>query len=704
MRFSFDKAACQNTRRALSREWLLTNARGDYASSTILCCNTRKYHGLLVVNTDFGRHVLLSTLEESVIGGGKEFFLSVRKHPGTLYPHGHQYLESFNLEQWPQCVYRVGEVRLCREILLSQNESRLVLRYSIDGPANMPPLTLRIRPMLAFRNFHALTKANPTLREETSAMERGFGISPYVGLPSLYVQAQSAGQVPLGNTGIGFTPEPTWCHNVEYFKEQERGFPYEEDLFMPGMLEIPLPQLPKGGCVYVVVGTSPCDDDLDELWQEESQVRLKAHKNGGGIIGHLEQAGQQFCITTAKERPAVLAGYHWFDAWGRDTLISLPGLAFMSGREDFGLKVLVDVSTHIRNGLVPNMFSDTGDHAYNSVDAALWYAYCVQTVLDTMPGGKAWVHEHAWSALKAIIEGYRKGPGMGIYVDEQGLLHAGDDRTQLTWMDAQADGHPVTPRHGCPVEVNALWYNTLALTDQLAVIFNEPKPSGDDLLATMRKAFLKRFWISEKGGYLGDVWRNGVLDRSIRPNQIFAVSLPHAILQEEYQPQVVECVRNRLLTPFGLRTLSPDDSAYKGRYHGDPASRDAAYHQGTVWPWLLGHYTDALLRVVYDDQAAAQDLLETVTPLFSVHLARAGLGGISEVFDGTPPHEPEGCITQAWSVAECLRMLKRLRTIATDIFQMWENKVAYQMAHPASGDTAGVCRITMTTGKPAEKK
>lgn len=704
MRFSFDKAACQNTRRALRKEWLLTNDLGDYASSSILCCNTRKYHGLLVVNTAFGRHVLLSTLEESVVGGGKEFFLSTRQHPEVLHPHGHEYLEAFLLDQWPQSVYRVGEVRLRREILLVRSKSRVILRYSIEGPDRIPPLTLRIRPLLAFRNFHALTSQNGVLREETAAVEGGFGIAPYTGLPPLYIQAQSVERIPRGRPGIAFAPEPAWCRNVEYFKEQERGFPFTEDLFMPGVLEIPLPPLPKGGCVYVAIGTEPCAESMDKIWQTESHACMKAHKNGGGIVGHLEQSGRQFCITTPSGRPAVLAGYHWFDAWGRDTLISLPGLTFLSGREELGLRILADVGKHIHNGLVPNMFSDTGSHAYNSVDAALWYAYCVQTVLDAVPNGLAWVREHAWHSIKAIVEGYRNGLGMGIYVDADGLLHAGDAHTQLTWMDAQLHGHPITPRHGCPVEVNALWYNTLALADRLAQAFKEPELAGTHALTHMRKTFVQRFWVHEKGGYLGDVWRDGWLDQSIRPNQIFAVSLPNAILPEEYQPQVVECVRNRLLTPFGLRTLSPDNPAYKGRYHGTPADRDAAYHQGTVWPWLLGHYTDALLRVAWDVDGAVQNLLKIITPLFSVHLADAGLAGISEVFDGSPSYEPDGCITQAWSVAECLRLLRRLREVSPYIFHVWEENVAYQMAHPASGDTAGVCRITMTTGKTVTKK
>lgn len=703
MRFSFDKAACQNTRRALHREWLLTNGLGDYASSSILCCNTRKYHGLLAVNTTYGRHVLLSTLEESVTGGGKKFFLSTRQHPGALYPRGHEYLEAFQLDQWPRCVYRVGEVSLTREIVLMRGKSRLLLRYELRGPEGIPPLTLHISPLLAFRSFHALTCANSQLNPETFAADGGFGVRPYESLPPLYIQAQGH-ERKTGNGDVSlpsFTPAPDWCRKVEYFEERERGFPYSEDLFTPGMLEIPLPSLPRGGCVYLAVGTEPCADDYRKLWEQESRARIRAHRAGGGIIGQLAQAGRQFCIETPAGRPAVLAGYHWFDDWGRDTLISLPGLTFHADRADFGLRVLAEIPHHIRNGLVPNMFSESGPHAYNSVDASLWYAAALQSVLETVPDGLAWVREHAWEALKSIIAGYRSGPGMGIFVDNLGLLHAGDAQTQLTWMDAQAGGKPVTPRNGCPVEINALWYNTLALADALAERFGEQPPAGNMLLRSMREAFLQRFWIAAGGGYLGDVWRDGNLDQSVRPNQIFAVSLPHPILGEDYQTHVVECVRNKLLTPYGLRTLAPDSPAYRGQYKGAPETRDAAYHQGTVWPWLLGHFADALLRTAWDTEGAAQALLGTLTPLFCEHLADAGLASISEVFDGSPPYTPGGCIAQAWSVAECLRMLKRIRTAAPQVFERWEQQLAYRMANPVSGDTTGVCRITMTLGASA---
>lgn len=683
MRFTFDKAACQNTRRALRKEWLLTNGLGDYSSSSILGCNTRKYHGLLVVNTLHGRQVLLSALEESVTGGGKEFFLSTRQHPNTLYPHGHEYQESFVLEDLPKFSYRVGDVRIHREILLLPGQSRLLLRWTVEGSSRVPPLTLRIRPLLAYRGFHQLAQANSNLRVRTSRVPGGFGIEPYENMPALFIQASGQSD---------FIPAPDWFYKTEYLLERMRGFEDSEDLFQPGIMEITLPPLPQGGSVLLSAGISPCDEDLDELWRTYSKSPARKHQHTG-LAGHLADESRRFCITGPSGRESVLAGYHWFDAWGRDTLIALPGL-FTAGLTDFGLRVLTQVAATQKNGLTPNCFAENGDHAWNSVDASLWYAFAVQSYLKAHPEGLDWVREHAWPALKGIVAGYRQGPGMDIFVDQNGLLHAGNAQSQLTWMDAQAHGRPVTPRHGCPVEINALWYNTLAFVDYLAAQFREPEWESTRALRTLRVAFFEHFWVARGGGYLGDVWRDGMLDQSVRPNQILAVSLPYPILEDQYQPQVVECVRNKLLTPFGLRTLAPDDSNYKGRYEGGPDQRDAAYHQGTVWPWPLGHYTDALLRVAWDVKGASQALLETVTPLFYEHLVRSGLGSISEVFDASPPYRANGCMAQAWSVTEVLRMLVNLKDAAPDVYASWEKKLAQNLAEPW-GDTAGICRVTL---------
>ncbi|MDR1857557.1 MAG: amylo-alpha-1,6-glucosidase [Desulfovibrio sp.] len=685
MRFSFDKAACQNIRRALRREWLLTNGLGDYASSSILCCNARKYHGLLTVNTPFGRHVLLSTMEESISGGDKEFAISTRRHCGGIAPFGHKYQEGFTLDGWPVFTYRVGDAKVTREAILMEGASALLLRYTIRCRSDLPPLplTLRLKPLLAYRNFHKLTHANPDLDATTKVLGNGFTLTPYPGLPPLWVQAQA---------NCSFTPSPVWYRDVEYSREEERGYECVEDLFMPGILEIPLTCAED---VYLCVSTSSRKDP-EKLWKAEA-ARIEARRvPGERIIDTLTEAGRQFPITTPSGNPAIIAGYHWFDAWGRDTLIALPGLTFYSGRTELGLSLLKRIGDNLHNGLVPNMFGEGGDDAYNSADAALWYAFAVQCYLKRHPDGLAWVKENAWNAIKSIIKGYRGSPGMDIYIDERGLLHAGTATTQLTWMDAQVNGRPVTPRGGCPVELNALWYNTLAFAEYLARKFKEKPPATGEQLQALRNAFGDYFWVPRGNGYLGDVWSNGILDKTIRPNQILAVSLPYPVLDEELRTFVVECVCNNLLTPYGLRTLSPDNPAYKGRYEGAPEVRDAAYHQGTVWPWLLGHYGDAFLHVTYDFNGAARALLDKILPLFTDHLGDGGLGTISEIFDGSPPHRSHGCIAQAWSVAECIRLLTNIREKAPQVYEEWEQRLAHLLAHPVSGDTAGVCRASFT--------
>lgn len=697
MRFTFDKAACQNTRRALQKEWLQTNGLGDYSSSTILACNTRKYHGLLVAASPNGRQVLLSSIEESVRGGGREFFISTRQHPGQLYPLGHQYMEKFVLDPWPQFTYRVGDVRIKRELLLVPGKTRLIMRWTLEGPerggaGKIPQLSLSLKPLLAYRGFHQLTHANNDLNPHTESVPNGFGIAPYAGMPPIYFQV---------NGYYTFKPRLDWYYNVEYFQERDRGFDFSEDLYQPGILEIPLPPLPEGGSVYMACGTEQLEDtekNLADLWAELTTPQIELQAKEKGLIGHLEKEGEKFLVQSPSGRKQVIAGYHWFDAWGRDTLIALPGLAFYGGRTEIGLEVLAQVPQAMRNGLIPNMFGDNDQHAYNSADASLWYAFAVQCYLKENPKAYGWVRENAWPSLKQIIEGYKRGPGMDIYIGDNHLLHAGNAHTQLTWMDANSNGQPVTPRNGCPVELNALWYNTLAFVDHLARKFDEPEWQCHEELRAFQKSFFEHFWVARDGGYLGDVWSDGNLNQSIRPNQVLAVSLPYPALMEQYRPNVMENVRVNLLTPFGLRTLAPSDPNFHSRYEGGPAERDAAYHQGTIWPWLLGQYTDGLLRVANEPDEAARKLLHRVTPLFTEHLLDAGLGSLSEIFDASPPARPNGTIAQAWSVAECLRMLVTLQKAAPKVYAKWEEEVSQLLANPKIGDTVGLGRATINQG------
>lgn len=672
MQFQFDKPTCQNIRKSLRKEWLETNGLGDYASSSLLCCNTRKYHGLLVADLDkpAGRHVLLSTLEESLFVNGREFLFSCRKHPGLFHPRGHEYLQRMDTGLWPGFEYRFGDLRLRREILLIEGRRLTLVRYSLMRWAeDTPPVSLRLRPLLAFRNAHATTCANDVFDTALRTLPCGVGIRPYAALPRLSLLVQGGEQ--------RFTPQPDWYNNIEYMVEAERGFPDREDLFQPGYFDVPLA---REGAVYLAATTEDglCPvaggQELAQLWQEETGRRMAGAEAAQSIEGHLAREGRKFLVQSPGLGKVVVAGYHWFGAWGRDTFIALPGLTFYAGRQQEGEDMLAALGATARNGLIPNCFSPNGDHAYNSVDASLWYVWAVQQMLACRPQAMPLVRERCWPVIKSIIGHYRAGAGGMVRPDEEGFIDVGDPSTQYTWMDANADGRPVTPRHGQPVEISALWYNALAFADSLAQSYGEPEWRCGDQLQRMRTVFVHRHWVSDvQGDYLADVWRSdGGQERKVRPNQIFAVSLPFPVLREDRFPEVVSRVQRCLLTPYGLRTLAPSAAEYRPLYDGGPSQRDGAYHQGTVWPWLLGAYGEALLRTVWEKPEAVRQLLAMLRPLFAQHLGDAGMGSISEIFDGDSPHLPNGCIAQAWSVAECLRLLVLLRQADPEGYAAWE--------------------------------
>jgi predicted glycogen debranching enzyme len=369
----------------------------------------------------------------------------------------------------------------------------------------------------------------------------------------------------------------------------------------------------------------------------------------------LLREGRRFLIATPAGRPAIIAGYPWFESWGRDTLISLPGLCFYAGRIKEGGDILTEISRHEKDGFLPNFFSASGNpEAYNSVDSSLWYFWAVQELLKTT-NDKALIRNNFWPVMKHIIASFIKGSLFETGADDSGLLHAGNPDTALTWMDARVDSKPVTSRHGYPVEINALWYNALCFSRELAADFGEPELFDSGFVPHLRTAFQEKFW-NAGDNCLGDVWTEGILDCSIRPNQIFAVSLPFSPLDEEQQKAVVSAVREHLLTPFGLRTLSPADPKFRGSYTGGPHERDSAYHQGTVWPWLLGAFGQAAILTADNKDQEKDSLKKYLRAFLYKHLPEAGIGGVSEVFDGNYPHNPGGCISQAWSVAELTRL------------------------------------------------
>jgi predicted glycogen debranching enzyme len=659
-RYAADEHVSSNLEKALTLEWLDTNGLGGYASSTILSCNTRKYHGLLVANLRMpkGRHVLLSWIEDAVISREKEFFLSCCQYPGFFFPGEKNFLKEFSLDDSPLFTYEAEGMRIRKAIMMIHKEDRVLIRYDVEDCPS--PGLLRLRPFVAFRGYHALTKENMFLQTETEKTDGGFRLHPYEGMPPLVFQT---------NGDAKFLSSPVWHNNFEYERENERGFDPHEDLFCPGALEIPVE---KGSAVIISAATDISREKLEDTWVKEKARRAAEASRDEKIAENFENAedrfnirnliasGRQFLISSLSGRPAVIAGYHWFGDWGRDTLISLPGLTFLSGRSEEGMAILDSMGAYEKDGLLPNYFSDdeTGN-AYNTVDTSLWYFWAVQQMLK-YTGDIGFIKDRLWPVMKRILKGYMDGTGFNIHMGENGLLHAGDKDTHITWMDAIVRDTPVTARWGYPVEINALWYNAICIAEELGKLFDDREYSFRDLIPRIRESFVDTFWI-DKEAYLGDVFRDGVLDHAVRPNQILAVSLPYSPLEADKWRGVVDKVKKHLLVPVGLRTLSPDDRDYKGRYEGDGLTRDAAYHQGTAWPWLIAHFGEAYMKAAEDKRAAKTFLLDYMRTFIRGHMPEAGIGCISEIFDGDPPHRPNGCISQAWSVAGLIGLYTLLR-------------------------------------------
>ena len=673
-----------------SREWLETDGRGGYASSTLANLHTRRYHGLLVANLQDpeGRHLLLSKLEDSLLVDGKEHFFSSHRFPGLLFPPDQPVLDGFLLDFCLRFTSRAGKIPVKKSILMPRGQETLLVRYDLDRCPRGG--ILRLKPLLAFRGYHKLAHENTFLGGRAEKIENGFRIEPYAGMPSLVIQTSRASS---------FTPSPCWYNRFQYTEERERGFDWEEDLFLPGIIEVPverkctvilsayieygdmMPHRVPTMMLHRVPTTSPHrvpvnPNSSGAVWQTEAvrrgHDRTADEREALGFTGEdqeyllaLLRAARSFLIITPSGKPAIIAGYPWFGSWGRDTLISLPGLCFSTGRIAEGIEILTEIGRHERDGFLPNYFSADGKpEAYNTVDSSLWYFWAVQQLATRCD--KSLIRDRFWPVMKKIIRSFMDGTCYGTGMDARGLLHAGDGQNALTWMDATVGEIPVTPRHGYPVEINALWYNALCFARDLAAEFGEEPLFDTDIIPLLRSSF-KVFWhqhhdsASGPQGYLGDVLRDGVLDTAVRPNQIFAVSLPFSPLDPTEQTAVVRAVREQLLTPCGLRTLSPNDPKYIGRYQGGPAERDGAYHQGTVWPWLLGAFGEAALRVAADPKQEKENIRQYLRTFLRSHLLEAGIGSVSEVFDGNAPHRPGGCIAQAWSVAELIRLYMLLK-------------------------------------------
>jgi predicted glycogen debranching enzyme len=654
MMIQYDENVCRDLEAGSHREWLETNGLGSYASSTISGMNTRRYHGLLVAATHppVGRMVLLSKIEETLIVGGKAHDLSVNRYPGVVHPQGHLYLKQFRLDPFPVYTYEVDGVQLEKRVCMVDGENTTVIEYSLKGATEN--CSLELLPLIAFRDYHSTAHENGSLNPTLEIEPGSVRTAPYQGCPPLY----------LAHEGAQVRDSGAWYRNFEYDRERERGLDFQEDLYNPYTLVLDLGRHPRQRLIASTErhAISSADALLASEIQRRNQIDAAA-ANERPFVQALARAADQYLVKRG-EGNSVIAGYHWFSDWGRDTMIALPGLTLSTGRPDVAKNILLAFAASVDRGMLPNRFPDAGETPeYNTVDATLWFFEAVRAYL-AHTGDFEFVQTHLYEVLKDIISWHERGTRYGIRVDDDGLLMAGEPGVQLTWMDAKVGDWVVTPRHGKPVEIEALWYNALGVMEDLAQRFlRESERVHYRALADRAQAnFSKLFWNSS-AGCLYDVVNGDSRDASIRPNQIFAVCLPHKMLTADQSAQVVETVQRHLLTPFGLRSLAPSDPQYQGRYGGDPRSRDGAYHQGTVWPWLIGPFLKAYVEVNGRSPKALQQAASWLSELSSF-IENEGVGQLPEVFDGDAPHRPGGCIAQAWSVAELLR------TCVEDVYQL----------------------------------
>jgi predicted glycogen debranching enzyme len=665
-RISLDGQKLQNVDYALSLEWLVTNGLGGYASSTVLGTNTRKYHGLLVstLNPPTNRHVLLSKLDEEIQIENETYKLGINEFRGTFYPQPHRLLQEFVLNPFPVFKYKAQDVTLQKTVFMPRGKNATVIDYDIHN-AGENEATVRIFPLINFRHFYYTTHKN----------QLDWSLSQKLNEQGTVLQFNTQQQaLILSSNKRQYHPDQgVWVEKIFFRVDAARREDCFDDCFIPGHFELQISPL-KNEQFFVIVVTGKNEDEAQQVLAElqRGDVYFQALKHQEEVLTAFQKryadmrledwlqwlvlAADSFIVNRASTNgKSVIAGYHWFEDWGRDTLISLPGLALITGRFNDAREILLTFKQYCNKGVIPNRFPDReGDKPeYNTVDASLWYFNAVLQYIK-YTGDFAFVQNEFWDTLQSIIDNYAKGTLNNIHMDTDGLIAHGP---QLTWMDAAINNTPITPRAGKAVEIQALWYNALRTMRQLAKQFNQDQLEEEYALMAERakQSFVEKFWNPEKE-CLFDVVIDGEKDSSLRPNQILAVSLDFSMLDEVKSDAVVKIVQNNLWSNCGLRTLASNDARYVGKYEGDWTQRNQAYHNGTVWTWLLGPFVIAFLKVKKHDKKWREFALQKfLRPFFQEIVFQAGLGTVSEIFDGDEPHLPRGCIAQAWSVAEPLR-------------------------------------------------
>jgi predicted glycogen debranching enzyme len=648
---------CGELDTAERREWLCTNGLGGFASGTIAGTLTRRYHGLLVaaLTPPLGRTLVATKLEEDVAYGGQSWALGANRWAdGSVAPTGFRDLERFRLDgTTPVWTYACGDALLEKRVWMEPGANTTYVRYEVLRATE--PLALGLRALVNYRDYHTTTRGEGWAMA-VATLEHGLRVRAFDGAAPLLLLAP----------GAETQAAHEWYRRFALSRERERGLDAEDDHLHAGTFRA---TLRAGQALTVVLSTESAPDlDARAAWQRRQahEADLVARWTRGwpgaaqapAWIRHLVLAADQFVarrpLADEPEGMTIIAGYHWFGDWGRDTMIALPGLALATGRPELAVRVLRTFARFLDRGMLPNRFPDGGEQPeYNTVDATLWW---VEAVRDTHAAtGDEGLLKDLWPALENVVDWHRRGTRYGIGEDPvDGLLRAGEPGVQLTWMDARVGDWVVTPRIGKPVEINALWFNALRALAGFARRLKRPAEPWEAAAERVRASFA-RFWY-ERGGYCYDVLEGpDGDDHALRPNQLLAVSLPESPLPTEQQRRVVDVCGRHLLTSFGLRSLAPGEPAYCGRCLGDQNARDGAYHQGTAWGWLLGPFALAHARV-HGDRAAARGFLEPMAH----HLEEHGVGSLAEVFDGEPPFTPRGCIAQAWSVAETLRAWQTL--------------------------------------------
>ncbi len=641
----FDKNQLINLEYSLRRELLRTNRAGAFSSTTIVNCNTRKYHGLLIVpQPQFGNdpHILLSSFDETIIQHEAEFNLGIHKYENNVYvPKGHKYVRDFESEPIPKITYRVGGVILTKEMLFSSREDLVLFKYTLVDAHS--PTKLKFSPYLAFRNIHTLSKANIDLNNRYEPIKNGVQITMYDGYSPLNIQFSKKPE---------YTHVPDWYYNIEYPYEKLRGYDYKEDLYVPGFFEIPINKGESIVCAAATSEVSPAG--LKQKFAAEAKKRIPRKNFENCLIN----AAQQFIVQRGKETD-VLSGYPWPGMIGRDAFMSIPGLLLTQGDTTTFKSILDSMIASMNGPFFPNAVQN--DYIeYNSVDTQLWFFWALQKYVGYIgETEKNW--EEYKSVIKFILESYRNGTWFNIRMQDNGLLYGGEPGNALTWMNAVIEGKPVTPRIGNPVEVNALWYNAIRFSLEMARKAKDNRfvNQWEGLPERIAESFVENFW-DEKKGYLADYTNETFKDWSVRPNQVLAVSMPYSPLTHLQQKMILDVVELELLTPRGLRTLSPKNPNYRGVYRGNIQDRDLAYHQGSVISWTIGHFAEAYLKVF---QKSGLAVIKNLYKDFEPMIQDYGIGAISELFDGDPPYLPSGAISQATAVGELLRITEMIKKI-----------------------------------------